>query len=291
MNCNFRITGISPKLIPSVAAGLFLSFLPAVAFAQEPEISPQAHSQTLKPVKSSLSPINKAAEYRPPNNPFMPGLQARQLGDQSQAEIDAIQKIRAQLGSNATAGLGQLLGTTEDTDRQFAEELTRLYLNQESEAASHPQTQVPPDGRLRPLETEQSQNHAGIIDQANNPRRWDSVRGFEFGEQELFKRSSYESPVDYPLASQPLPLLEKPAPLRVANPYSLQPSSLHPNVRSKVTAVRAVAVNLEQAAAELEQLQLYEDADLVRSAANGMWKRARQIETPDAASLSASEKP
>jgi hypothetical protein len=64
--------------------------------------------------------------------------------------------------------------------------------------------------------------------------------------------------------------------MRVSNPYSAQPNSFQ---RAKILSVRDVAVRLEQAAAELEDLQLYEDADLLRSTADGIWKRARQIES------------
>lgn len=283
----------------------------SVTVGQETDSELLNPSLTPNPAQSSLPPIDNGESLLKHPKDTVRHVQESLDESGHKSEIEAIRQIRKQLETDVQGGL---FSDPEEADRQFAEELTKLfhqYQDQPREPTDRllPQPRQIPDYQLRPLA----------------PGRWE--QGDEWTLQPRANLPlrpqasvpSSQNPANWPVAPLPdrrlnpthvnVPLLEplttephhttrprtnqfnnsnelapKLAPnqnrsrIRVANPFSLQPLPSKPGLRVKVNAVRAVATQLEQAAAELENLQLYEDADTVRAAANGVWRRARSIE-------------
>ncbi len=292
MNQNFETTPVVKSgrrwrwVVRTFTFVMILATLFAVTRAQQlgqkEANSKRMVSLTKPPAKSSLPlPVMPVPQLENPP-PFAPAPQ----DPQHQADIESIREIRATLGSSVVEGLGDLMGEHDQMDQQFTEELSRLVTSEQSRLTplspiDNPALGRAPNEPLRPIKNRQA-----------NAQPWAS----KALEPHLDRRPSFgpvvsetwnEGPDQPDLAVQ-TDLFEHenaPLPKRVANPYSPQIPSAQ---QAKISTVRAVAVQLEQAAAELEGLQLYDEADSIRSSANLMWKRARQIETHSGSPINAS---
>jgi hypothetical protein len=277
-------------LTPILLAILLIIPISSATIGQETDQELPSNPSTPNASKSSLRPleIGESSQKSPPVNQNQKS--ELPLTDAKQAEIEAIQQIRQQLRSSETTALSNLFDDPQEADQQFAEELAKLIMNQEPEPdrqKSHAPLGQPKhrnENQLRPIERRARERFEdwNTGKQEIPPQRHPATAGHSPDDGSYSQQLGDREPPmlqNYP-PSQHWQNQNR-TPLRVANPFSLQPIPSNPGLRVKVSAVRAVASKLEQAAAELESVQLYDDADTVRAAANGIWRRARSIEADE----------
>jgi hypothetical protein len=206
---------------------------------------------------------------------------------------ETIHQIRRQLNNGSVSKLAEILGDKEVAERHFDDELKRLVTQQWSRDDSENQVREPHvdspapqehsgrartgnGGPLRPLPAKNlpHPNHSSLPQDspgnasaaAENQRfnlmmaqptaHWEAIP-HQPRDPEQRVRSGFQAPAPTHLFASPIP-----------------PGSQQHHLRS-------TAKRLEGVAAELEDLQLYEEADQIRQLATSIWKKAREGNNQD----------
>ena len=217
-----------------------------------------AQNETMQPPVSSFEPKPNRQNESPRDNPIHANEGA--VSPIERQKIDEINAIRAQLGGGVAGHLSSLFGNTdshpplnnEQLQTEFEHELGRLVAQQRSEQRLGPGSDAGPENQNRGREErnpEPNQGSRGSIARPISPN-------YGFDEQ------------------------RNPRPGQNSQPSGWFGPD-RPNFKTKsgtdaIRRLRSVARLLEQAAAELEEIQFHSDADELRNKSQQYWRTARE---------------
>lgn len=233
-----------------------------------------AQTETMQPPVSSFEPIPNRQNESPRDNPIHANEGA--VSPIERQKIDEINAIRAQLGGGVAGHLSSLFGNTdshpplnnEQLQTEFEHELGRLAVQQRSEQRLGPGSDAGPQQRLEQRSGPGSDAGSASANWSREGRNPEPNQG---------NRSSIARPIspDYGFDQQ-----RNPEPGQNSQPSRWfvpdRPNSKTMSGTEATTRLRSVARLLEQAAAELEEIQFHSDADELRNKSQQYWRTARE---------------